>query len=320
MKNFHCLILVFALLGFGGNNSIAQSRKYVSQFSHLQNFYNPALNGYEGSAVRGFVRNQWAGFEDAPKTLFVSAELDFGELKSRDNAGILGKHAMGVNFMQDTYGPFDETGIIISYASRIRLTENTNLRLGAGVNYNMVRLDGFRLNTKIVDDPTTAQYINTFSKMSTVDFNIGLALTHNNYYLSYGAHNVNRGGISSGDIFWNEKPVSHIIQAGYRQNVDDNLTVITNMMFRSQSDLPQNLEFNIKGLLMERFWVGAGHRVNYSNNFQLGFLFPKMTFGYIYEMPMNQSYLLPQPTHEFMLTYNLFKRNSAKTKRDILIW
>lgn len=320
MKNLYCLILVFVLLGYGIRDSKAQSRKYVSQFSHLQNYYNPALNGYEGSTLRGFVRNQWAGFEDAPKTLFVSAEIDFMELKSRDNAGILGKHAMGVNFMQDSYGPFDETGIILSYASRIRLSESTNLRLGAGLNYSMVRLDGHRLNTKLLDDPTTAQYINTFSKMSTIDVNIGLALTHKNYYMSYGAHNVNRGGVSSGDVFWEEKPISHIVQAGFRHIVDDNVSIISNFMYRSQADLPQNIEFNVKGLLMDKFWVGAGHRVNYSNNFQLGFLFSKMTFGYIYEMPMNMSYLLPQPTHEFMLTYNIFKNNNVKKSGDILIW
>jgi len=320
MKKNYYFILVLSLFFSGLEHSTAQSRKYISQFSHLQNYYNPALTGYEGSVFRGFVRNQWVGFDDAPKTLFLTAEVDFAEIRNRENAGLLGKHAMGLTFVQDQYGPFDESEIILSYASRIRLTKSTNLRLGAGVNYGMVRLDGFRLNTRITDDPTTAKFIDTFSRMSTLDVNIGLALTHQNYYISYGIHNVNQGGVASGDVFWDKKPMSHIVQGGYRQMVDENVSIITNFMFRSQEDLPENIEFNVKGLLLDKFWVGAGHRINYSNNFQLGFMFSKINFGYIYEVPMSQSYLLPQATHEFMMTYSLFKTNTRRNPREVLIW
>lgn len=320
MKKNYYILLIFSLLVLGPKHADAQARKYISQFSHLQNYYNPALTGYEGSVMRGLVRNQWIGFDDAPKTMFISGELDFSELKNKENSGLLGKNAIGFTFIQDQYGPFEETEIILGYASRIRLSRSLNLRLGAGVNYGLVRLDGFRLNTKITDDPATAKFVNTFSRMSTLDMNIGLAVTHQNYYFSYGMHNVNRGGLASGDVFWNEKPISNIVQAGYRQMVDDNISIITNFMFRSQTDLPENIEFNVKGLLLDRFWVGAGHRINYSNNFQLGFMFSKLNFGYIYEMPMSQSYLLPQATHEFMLTYNLFRTNTRRTPREVLIW
>jgi type IX secretion system PorP/SprF family membrane protein len=313
-------LLIFAfLLSFLGETN-AQARKYFGQFSHLQNYYNPGLTGYEGSTVRGLVRNQWVGFDDAPKTFFLSAEIDFGELGNSENPDLLGRNAIGVTVLQDQYGPFEETELIISYASRIRLSKSTSLRLGAGVNYGMVRLDGHRLTTKQLDDPTVSIFQNTFARMSTLDFNVGMALTHKNYYVSYGAHNVNRGGFNAGDVYWEKKPVANIFQAGYRSVVSDNVSIIANFMYRQQADLPVNAEFNFKALLMDRLWLGAGHRVNYANNFQIGFLFPKMTFGYIHEMPLHQSYLLPNSTHEFILTHNLFRKNIRQNPGDVMIW
>ena len=51
--------LLILLISLGLSTSLfAQSRKYISQFSHLQGYYNPGLTGYEGSMLRGFVRNQ----------------------------------------------------------------------------------------------------------------------------------------------------------------------------------------------------------------------------------------------------------------------
>jgi hypothetical protein len=60
--------------------------------------------------------------------------------------------------------------------------------------------------------------------MQIIDFNLGLALTHENYYLSYGMHNVNGGRLSSGDVFMDGKPVSMMVQAGYRHQFGENIT------------------------------------------------------------------------------------------------
>jgi type IX secretion system PorP/SprF family membrane protein len=294
-----------------GTALFAQSRKYISQFSHLQQYYNPGLAGYDGSMLRGFVRNQWAGWEGAPKTYFISAELDFGQLSGEPDPALLGKNAISLSMFRDSYGAFAETELILGYASRIRLSQTTNLRLGAGINYNTVRLDPSKMTTEQADDPTLTQYLGSFADMQIIDFNIGMALTHEKYYVSYGVHNVNQGGFSRGDIFMERKPAVGILQAGYRERILPGIVFISNGMWRRQMDLPDNIEFNIKLLMKDMFWLGAGHRIEYANHFQLGFVFGKMRLGYIYEMPRVKSYLLPNTTHEFMLTYSIFgERNS----------
>jgi type IX secretion system PorP/SprF family membrane protein len=138
-----------------------------------------------------------------------------------------------------------------------------------------------------------------------------MSITHPDYYISYGVNNVNQGSISSGDVFMDKKPRVGIAQAGYRNRFSESLTLITNAMWRSQSDLPTNVEFNMKFLFKDKFWVGGGHRVDYANNAQLGVLMGKLRFGYVYEWPMLKSYLLPNRTHEFMVSMRLFGGNAA---------
>lgn len=283
--------------------AFSQSRKYVSQFSHVQSYLNPGMTGYGGSTLRGFVRNQWMGWEGAPKTYFVSAEFDLSDF---GGSGELGKNAVGVNLLSDEYGAFQETELILSYATRIRLSEKANLRLGAGVNINNMILDGTNLTTEESKDPKVMQYVGGFAKMGVLDFNLGMSLTHSNYYIAYGMHNVNGGSISRGDVFMDRKPVVNIIQAGYRNQVSEELSLIMNGMYRSQKDLPDNVELNLKALFYGKLWLGLGHRFDYANHAQLGMVINKVSLGYVYEFPMRNSYLLPNATHELMLTIRLF--------------
>lgn len=324
MKFFNRMkkLILFICLGvFSANWASAQSRKYVSQFNQFQSYFNPGLTGYEGSTFRGFVRNQWAGFEGAPKTYFVSLEINPSEIKGSGEENIVeGKNAIGVNLVKDQYGPFKDTEMVISYASRIRVGKSSNLRLGAAMNYSMVGLDGNNLTTEQADDPTVNQFLNSFANMTILDFNLGMALTSQNYYFSYAAHNLNRGGISSGDIFLESKPLVSIFQTGFRHSVTPNVSIFSHVMYRIQSDLPSTMEFNIKALLMEKVWVGVGHRIDYAFNMQLGYAMPKFKFGYAYEMPVSGSYLIPNPTHEFMLSYYLFRKSDSMRKVGDLIW
>lgn len=318
IKYLATFLILTGILSIGN----AQTRKYVSQFSHFQSYFNPALTGYEGSAIRGFVRNQWAGFEGAPKTYFLSAELDFGELAGEEDPGLLGKNAISLNLLNDTYGAFRENELTFAYASRVRLTESHNLRLGVGINYQSIRLDGNALTSEQANDPTIGQYLGTFSDLQVIDFNIGIALTHANYYLSYGMHRVNGGSIQSGDEFMDGYPAEQMIQAGFRESLTKNVSIIANGFFRSRKDLPNVMELNLKALLMDRIWIGAGHRFDYANNLQVGVLTKRLRIGYVYEFPLSGTYLMSNSTHEFTAVLNLFRDNERNKFKpnEVLIW
>jgi hypothetical protein len=68
-------------------------------------------------------------------------------------------------------------------------------------------------------------------------------------------------------------------------------------------------------LFYDKFWLGAGHRVDYANSVQAGVVMGKLRFGYVYELPSLQSYLLPNSTHELMLSVSLFE-----TEEKLRMW
>jgi len=308
-KNLFLLPLFACCFFLSVVNSFGQSRKYFGQFSNLKSYLNPSLAGYEGSSIRSFYRNQWAGFDGAPQTFLISADLDFAEAKGSVDSDLTGKNGFSLNILGDSYGPFKENEIILGYASRIRISENANIRLGAGVNFNSHELDGFNLTTEQSNDPTILPYQGRFSKMNFLDFNLGIALTHQNYFVSYAVHNVSQGKISGGDSFIGERAPVGIFHAGYRNEITEQVSFSSSFLYRSQKNLPGNTELNAKFILNEWIWFGAGHRFSYANNFQFGLLFSKFKMGYVYEVPLAKSYLLPYPSHEFMLTFFLFKKN-----------
>jgi len=301
-------VLMLLLIGIGWGTAYPQSRKFVSQFSHFQSYYNPGLTGYEGSAIRWFVRNQWDGIDGAPKTFFISAEFDFAEMAGVHQADLVGKNAMSLNLLHDRYGAFLETEMIVSYASRIRLSMAHNLRLGAGLNYNTIMLDGNNIFGEQASDPLIQQYMGSVVNMEVLDFNIGMAFTHAKYYLSYGAHYVNAGRMAKGYEFVDRRPRVHILQAGVRERVSEGVSLIGNFFYRTQEDMPDNIEGNIKALLMESLWVGAGYRHTYAQNYQIGFVTPAFRLGYVYELPLNRQFYFLGQTHEFMLVLNIFQR------------
>jgi type IX secretion system PorP/SprF family membrane protein len=301
------MLLLFAVcVSVYSVESRAQSRKYMAQFDHFKSYYNPALTGLSGSAVGSFMRNQWAGFDGAPVSIFLNGEFDLGDYTSEEGFGKLGKNALGMSLYYDQFGAFQDTRIILSYASRVSLTDKVGLRLGLGVNYALSNIDGSKIVADQVNDPIINQYFGSYADMRVLDFNAGLVLTHPNYFIGYSAHNISQGKyFISGDAFMDEFPVEHIIQAGFKNRVGENVAISTTLMANSYRYSPLNLQINFKTLLYEWVWIGGGHRLNYAHNFQLGFLFSYFTFAYIYELPMTNAYLLPNTSHEFVLSIGL---------------
>ncbi|MGY6744195.1 MAG: PorP/SprF family type IX secretion system membrane protein [Cecembia sp.] len=313
--------MVFFTLMFSLNlDNMAQTRKYFGQFNQVQSYFNPALTGYEGSVVRGLVRNQWTGFDNAPQTYFLSAELDPMEISYAQDAALMGNTAVGLHLIQDNFGPFRQTELLLSYGARVRITNTTNLRLGVAANYNNIRLDGNNLTTEQINDPTVNAFLNEFATMEALDFNAGIAVTNQNYYIGYGLQNAARGRLTRGDVFINERPFVSVFNTGFRQSLNPSLTIMTNIMYRFQNDLPYNLDLNLKLLALEQFWVGIGHRVNYANSYQVGFLISNIRFGYALELPVSKSYLIPNPTHEFMISYFLFKKAGINNDSSNMFW
>jgi len=329
MKKYSLLILL-AIAALGVK---AQNRKNIINFSQVQQYFNPAFTGHEGSVLKSFYRNQWTGFEGAPRTLFVSAELDLADFVAwRDgnmavepavtNNSLLGaKNALGISLLHDSFGPFRESQVFMNYSSRVRLSEKLALRAGAGISYNFTSLDYTSLTMDQESDPEYQDLIISDNKADKVDVNVGIMLTAEDYYLGYSLQDATKGKIlSENDYYYRTFETQHVVQAGYRKGLSDQFGVVVNGMYRYDAKLKESVEAQVKGVFNNTVWVGAGYRQNLAYSLMAGALLNKVKIGYAYEAATGNAHGINKGSNEIMLTYNLVPLKNKQSGKKLSIW
>ncbi|MHC2992481.1 hypothetical protein OB13_13125 [Pontibacter sp. HJ8] len=304
----------------------AQSIKHVSNFSQYQQYYNPSLTGYEGTVAKTFYRNQWTGFEDGPKTIFLSGEMDLSDLKGtankrknfrfrdseRNYQGA--KHAFGLSALQDRFGPSTETQLFLSYGTSVRLSNKLSIRWGTALTYNNYRLDGSTLVVDQDGDPRYEEVQGQDNRISKVDVNLGLALTAGNYYLGYAMQDVTKGDLITigDDHIQNVYTRKHLVQAGYRASVTEQFGVILNGIYQYDQRVKHSTEAQLKVVYQNMLWVGGGYRRDLAYNLAAGVNFSQLRISYAYETPVREASSINKSTNEIGLSYTLRPSATAR--------
>jgi len=310
----------------------AQSRKNVANFSLVQQYFNPALTGFEGSMVKTYFRDQWTGFDQAPRTIFASGELDLNQLKAhRTNSGsdsgteyLLGSngsHAFGLSLLLDQFGPLRQTQVQVSYGTGVRLSEKLSLRLGGAFSYEASKVDAGSMTLDKENDPEYADLLMNNDRADKLDGNIGLVLTSQDYYFGYAMQDIARGGVTSGsELLKKMYPRQHVVQGGYRRGLTDQFGLVVNGIYRYDSKVKETLEAQLKGVVNNMFWAGVGYRNDLAVNFLGGVQVNQFRIGYVREIASGQARGMNNGTNELMLTYNLVPLKIEKLTRKISIW
>ena len=166
--------IIIALLLIMGSVAYGQSDIFLSQqwFSRIN--MNPAATGISNNVdVFLLNRQQWVGFENAPRTNVLNAHSYFNNIQS----------GLGLSLMLDKLGVSHQTvNAMFSYAYHIDLSDEILLSLGlsGGVYNNKWDPDPNRLSE--VDDK---EVLGQKSSRTSSDFHTGLEL--NGYGFTFGA-------------------------------------------------------------------------------------------------------------------------------------
>lgn len=295
----------------------AQNRKYISNFSAYQHYYNPALTGNEGSMLRTYYRNQWTGFEDAPKTLFFSGELDLADMRktsdrtshyqyrnSRSNYGGA-QHAFGLIALQERFGPTRETQLGLNYGTGVRLTQSLSLRFGTSVTFNNFRLDGNSLVVDNTGDPRFQHVLGQQNSMSKFDLNLGFALASANYYLGYAMQDITKGHFMNSDNNFTKDIYTrkHIVQGGFRAAMTEQFGLILNGLYQHDEQLEGTAEAQVKAVYNNLLWVGGGYRNDQAFHVAAGLHYRQFRITYAYESPIQEARSISRATNEIGLAY-----------------
>src|SRR5574344_196455 len=165
--------------------------QYDPSFAHywaMEPSFNPAAAGKEAKLnINVAYAMNLAGFENNPRTMYLSADMPFFFLNNY--------HGVGVAVINDKIGLFSHQKFALQYAYKQRLFGGM-LGIGAQLGMLSENFDGSKLNLEESSDPAFSTSSVTGSGL---DISAGLYYTHKLWYLGLSAQHLNAPLINLGE-------------------------------------------------------------------------------------------------------------------------
>ncbi len=281
-----------------------------SDFTALKSYYNPAVSGTEGILnVQAAYSMQMVGYDDAPATMYVGADLPIYFLSPR--------HGAGVSFLNDEIGIFKTTKISLQYAYNAKIGKKGRLAIGflGGLLSETIDPSGLEL-----EDNSDPAFPSSQMDGNTVDLGAGLYYYHPKMWLGISGQHLLAPTIEIGET--NEMELSRMfyLMGGCNIKLKNSLLTLQ-PSFLVQSDLDTWREDVQCKMLYEydgkKFYGGLGYSPNTSVTFLVGGYFHGIKLGYNYQMyTSGVGYI--NGSHELVLGYqadlDLFKKGRNRHK------
>ncbi|WP_460894146.1 PorP/SprF family type IX secretion system membrane protein [Rufibacter soli] len=314
----HLFILIFLL---GATVAVAQQRAISSQYMTNYFLLNPAVAGYEKDLnVKAGFRNQWVGFEGAPKTFYVSGETAlFQHQRSRGNRRRLKAfHGAGGYAYTDKTGPTTRSAVLASYAYHVPLSRELFLSSGVFAGFQQFKFDPNKVqladNSNGIDPVTSTGMINSFMP----DLTIGTFLHSEQFYVGISLFQVLGNKIFEAENTTESSRLTrHLyMSGGYNFEVQKNITVAPSLLLKYAGPAPLQADLNVKGIYNfskrkktkadDQVWAGLSYRTQDALVGLVGCQFlGQYQVSYSYDITVSPMRNYSSGSHELMVGYRL---------------
>lgn len=306
MKLIKHYIVALALLSC--TVGIAQQLPQFTQYMYNTISINPAYAGSrETLSVVGLHRSQWVGFDGGPitQTLSVNSPL------RNEKIGV------GLSFINDKLGDERFSYLYGDFSYTIQTGEKTKLAFGIKGGFTSYSLD------RNAVDPN-GQDPNIYGIEDRWSPNIGAGVYWHSqmWYLGLSAPRILNTDYTKGnnnqDIAALER-VSYYFTGGYVFTLSENTKLKPAFLVKATNGAPLSFDITANFLFYEKFWLGAGYRIN-ENTSALGGIADfqvskQFRIGYAYEYPLSELNDYTGGTHEILVMFELFKPKQIKSPR-----
>lgn len=283
--------LLVPLLIFG------QKTQFTNQYIFNPIALNPAFAG-SGDALSAnlLYRNQWVGFEGAPKTLSFSAHSPM----RKQNMGL------GISIISNQIGVSKESSLIGNYSFKIKMDKG-NLAMGLGGGFIMVNTAWANLlandnNDDLIQNNSPTYLIPEVSLgayYSSKKYNIGFSIP---YMLSY-TFNSSKDKYDVRNDF---SKYSYILSGDYAFNLKQDLKVVPSLMLKYQKESKTDFILISRLIYLDKFSVGGAYdseRKLFKGMFQVQ-LNKQFRLGYSADFNSTKYNRYKVGAHELMIRYD----------------
>lgn len=279
MKTNRIVIIILIAMALAPSKVRAQYDAYFSHYFDMQSSFNPAAAGrFDKLNLTASYAMSMLGYKRSPKTAYVSADMPFNALNTRNGVGLF--------FMNDAIGLFTHQQIGTQYSYQKKFAEGM-LSIGVQAGLLSENFKGSDLDIEETNDQT-------FSKSdingNSVDFAFGLRYSQNQWYAGISAQHITSPTVSLGET--NELSIDPTIYVtgGYDFKLNNPfLTIATSALVRTdltgyRGDITARLIYTHEGSNMS---AGIGYSPTNSATIYLAGTFQGIMLGYTYEIFTN---------------------------------
>ncbi|MCG8412519.1 MAG: type IX secretion system membrane protein PorP/SprF [Bacteroidales bacterium] len=303
------LLIIFAILVIT-LSAEAQQESIFSQYTMNQFLLNPAYAGSEGyTSFNLTARQQWSGFDDAPKTQAISGQTRITKTsyvsKSRSvrhktkRRRPSGRVGIGGHIYNDKNGPIGRTGIEATYAYHLFVNEG-QLSFGLSLSAYQFRVNVGDLET-VVDDPLLAK---ARQSMIIPDGSIGVYYTFDSFYTGLSVKNLFQASIKFGSDqnFTDYQQLRHYyFTAGYVYDMGNDFELEPSLLLKTTEVFNLQADITVKGYYKKDYWLGFSYRTGNAFITMVGVKVERMYFGYAFDYSLNDIQRISYGSHEIMI-------------------
>lgn len=297
--------IVAMLLFVGASSLLAQQQSLYTNYLLNSYAYNAGVVGSQSyMQANMFYRNQWTGFEGAPKTYLISM---YGPMKKMKNAGL------GGMIMADKTGLISTNTGYLTFAYHVKINKKTKLGLGisAGLKQYKVRLYDVRAYDQ-GDELLTGNLLTA----NSIDANAGLYLHGPNLFVGLSSMNMLNNKIRWKNPQGRLSPHYYGV-IGYNYVIKKDYAIQPSVLVKFTDPVPVQMEYSLKFTYKDWIWLGGTYREKDAFGTMVGVtLIKKINVAYSYDFSLSTIKKYQQGSHEICLSYYFIKKKSINASDE----
>jgi type IX secretion system PorP/SprF family membrane protein len=249
-------IMIVALVGLATALAAQQDHQYT-QFMYNKLLINPAHAGARGvPSITAIYRNQWAGFEGAPKSALVSLSSPF--LSPRVGLGVVLSHQRA-GLQRDFFGS-------VAYSYEMVSEEDITLRVGVQGSIRSLALDFSEAQTGGPGGPSADPSL-LDQRLNDVYGNVGAgiyATIAKRAYVGFSVPRIysNTVGINTNPQFTTAREYRHFYgMAGAVLPISKDIQIMPSVLCKYVENAPFDADINLNLGIREKVTVGLSGRL-----------------------------------------------------------
>ena len=296
-------IIMFPMLVF------SQQMPHYSLYMLNDVIINPSLISTKtDNQIALMVRDQWTGFEGAPKTQSIS----YYNVEHQ-------KFGRGIRIVNDNTGPISMLSGTVSGSYLIPIENNNNFSVGASANILQYKIENSNIileNDGVIDPAMNG---GVTDKVIGNSASLGFNYFSDKFNIGASIINVLNSNLNLSNTGVENSLVNHYyLNAAYNFNTSEGMIISPSIMFKKVGASNIQMDINLKTSLNSIIWAGLSYRTNDAVIAMFGLNLSDYTIGYSYDLTTTRMNIPSYGSHGVVMTYRLKSKEKDSDKDGVL--